>query len=222
MLFQSAGFEQWINAGLLATEVDIELHEVGGVAALEDMAELLGEFWIVDVAALNECLEGVAVEYCGPGVAVVACVVAGGEDVLEVSALVAADDFGDEADAVEVGLFELVGINVLRSGDGVVLHVEEAGSEELGVDEALSVGAGGFEFGDEFVGDDFAGAVVLSEDFAVLAVAAPVLHDLAWQLNEVARHAGAGESWVGALAEEAVECVSELVEEGLALVGGEE
>ena len=44
----------------MAAELDIHSHGVDGVAALEDVAELLGELGVVEVAALGEGCEGVA------------------------------------------------------------------------------------------------------------------------------------------------------------------
>ena len=184
----------------------------------EEEAELLGQLGVVEVAALAEGLEGVGIEDGGPGVAVVACRVSAAEDVLEVAALVAADDFGDEADfghrlVFEVGQDDLGGL-----GDAVVVHIEQRGCQQLGVDESLAEGAGGFDFGYEAVGDGLAGLVVAGVFLHHLRVAAPVLHHLAGHLDEVAGHVGAAQRTVVALAQYAVQAVAELVEECLALV----
>ena len=67
-----------------------------------------------------------------------------------------------------------------------------------------------------------AGLVVLSEGVEELLLAEEVLVELRGQFHEVARHIGAGEGAVLAAGEHAVERVSELMEEGLYLVVGEE
>ena len=142
------------------------------------MAELLGQFGVEEVAALGEGLEGVGVEDGGPSVAVVAGVIASGEDVLEVGAAVAADNLGDEADFLHVLFLEGHWVYVLLLLDGIVVHVEQGGGEELGGHETLAIGLGGGNLLDEFVWDGLAGLVVVGIHLHHLRVAAPVLHHL--------------------------------------------
>ena len=182
------------------------------------MTEFFGEVGVVEVATFDKGRESVVVKDGGPGIAVVSRIVAGGEDVLEVGALVAADDFGDETDAVEIVGFEGVGVDGLLRGDAVVGHVEQGGSEEFGVDESLAIGLGSGNLGDEFVGDALTGLVMLGIGFHDLRVAAPVFHYLRGELNEIARNIGASQRGIVAFAEESVEGVAEFVEEGFALV----
>ena len=149
-----------VDAGLLATELEVEFHGFHGVAALQQVAELLGQVGVVQVAALHEGRKGIVVEDGRPGVAVVAGIVARGEDVLEVGALVAADDFGDEADACSGAPARKRWRRWAVSGDAVVVHIEQRGGQQLGVDEALAVGLGGGNLLDQGVGDGLAGLVV--------------------------------------------------------------
>ena len=91
------------------------------------MAELLGQLGVEEIAALHKGSKGVVVEDGGPGVAVVSGIVTRGEDMLEVGALVAADNLRYEAYGVQMHSLELVGVDGLLHGDAVVVHVEERG-----------------------------------------------------------------------------------------------
>ena len=218
ILDEAAVAFEGFDAGLLAAEVDVEFHGVDGVAVGEEEAELFGELGVVEVAAFAEGLEGVGVEDGRPSVAIVTCGVSAAEDVLVVSALVAADDFGYKADFSHCLVFEVGEYDFGRLSDAVEVHIEQRSCQQLGVDEALSIGGGGGDFGDKAVGDGLAGFVVACVILHDLRIAAPVFHNLRGHFDEVARDVGTAEGAVVALAEHAVQAVAELVEESFRLV----
>ena len=186
------------------------------------MTELLGQLGIVQVAAFHKGCEGIVVEDGSPGVAVVAGIVASGEDMLEIGALVAADNLRYQTDAVEVVGLKSIGIHMLFLGDAVVSHIKQRGGQQLGVDEALSIGLRSGNLGYQLVGNALAGLVMLGIGLHHLRVAAPVLHNLGRQLDKVARDIGTGKRRIMALAQQSVQGVAELVEQRLALVEIEE
>ncbi len=72
------------------------------------------------------------------------------------------------------------------------LEVEQCSSGEFGGGESLVVGCRGFKFGDEFVGNHFAGFVVVGVCAQQFGFSSPVLVNLGGKFHKVAVDVGAG------------------------------
>ena len=97
---------------------------------------------------------------------------------LEVRTSVSGDDFGNQTDLGHLLVLILRKLYLCGFSNNVIIHVQERGSEQFGVDEALSVGAAVFEFLDQLFGNDFAGLVMFGVHAQHFGFAGPVLHDL--------------------------------------------
>ena len=116
----------------------------------------------------------------------------------------AGQDLARKADRILV-LGRIV-VDVQREIDG-----SEAELAHLHVGGAI--GARALHLLEEVIGDGRAGFVVAREQVQRLALGAPVLHDLRRQLDEVLRHARAGQAPHAHPAQAMVEQMSELVKE---------
>ena len=94
-------------------------------------------------------------------------------------------------------------------------QVDEAEAELPHLRVGGAEGAGALHLLKQVVGNRLAGLVVPREQVQRLALPAPVLHDLAGQLDEIPRHVGAGQRADFHAAQQVVQQVAELVEDGL-------
>ena len=101
------------------------------------------------------------------------------------------------------------------------LHVEDGGRDEFSGHEALVEQGTVLDFGNEAVGHDFAGLVMLGVHTDDLRLGDPVLHDLRGHFHVIVRHVAAGTA-VEAVAEESVQRVAKLVPHGLGFVPREQ
>ena len=102
--------------------------------------------------------------------------------------------------------------------EGVPGEVDDGGGEILDGTKTLAEGLGFADLGEQLVRDDLAGDNVAGVALDHGRVESPVLVDLGGEFHPVARDAGAGEGGVAHVGEQAVQCVTELVEDGVELV----
>ena len=185
------------------------------------LAERGSQFGVEQIARTLEVVEGVLVQHLGPGVGIIARAVATVEDVTEVGAAVAGQDFGHQADGVHLLFLEGVDVEVFYFGQLVELHVEDGGGDEFGGHEALVEQSAVLDLRDEAVGHRLAGLVVLGVHADDFRLGHPVFHDLRRHLHVVVRHVAAG-ARVEAVTEESVQRVAKLVPHSLGLVPSEQ
>ena len=112
-------------------------------------------------------------------------------------------------------LLKLVGILQRRvDAERVPLHVELGGGQQFGQHVSLVEGLGLFDLRDQFGGHGRAGLVVLGVVRKHRRIAGPVLVELRWEFDKIARHRCPGEAGILGVGEHAVQRVTELVEHG--------
>ncbi len=208
--------------GHVEISAEVVFDEVGAVesaAFAEDVFAVVHSGFGIEHAELFEALEHVAGADESPLVAVVAGLVAGevSEGGLEVGAgdFVVKFDLGEEVDADFCGVDDAVFI-------GVVGHVDKAVVELVFGEHSRANVFGGDHAFEEVIGEGLAGFIVAGKGFEDIGIPDPVFEHLGGGFDEIALDGGAGE-FVGVdIAEEGVEAVAELVEEGFDLIVGHE
>ena len=98
------------------------------------------------------------------------------------------------------------------------LHIQDGGRAKFGGHEALVEVAGRNDFGEQFIGNHLARLVVTRISGKHFGFESPVLVDLRGELHEVTGHRRTAHRVVGALAQQAVQRVTKLMEHGLHVV----
>ncbi len=177
---------------------------------------------IVRTLRLGECFERIGRERVRPEVAVVT----GGvrvarKDVAELRRPVAHHDLARHAERGERLLLECVGVDVASARE-VEFHVDERAGQVFDRGETLVEGGRLVDLGDELLGNRFASLVVECEPIQHLGRLHPVLEKLRGKLDVVARDVGSRERGVVDVRREAVERVSEFVEQRARVVPADE
>ena len=93
------------------------------------------------------------------------------------------------------------------------VHVKDSGSQQFGSHESLVECFLLKYFFDDFIGDYFTGSIMLGIHFQHFRFGCPVFVDLRGKFYKITYNIGAGSSFVFALGEQAVQCMSELVKQ---------
>src|SRR5690606_36739769 len=216
---EAAVAHERVDAGVAAAERAVALGGIDRVADGEDVAvQPLGDLVVVEPAGLAERLRRVGRQHVGPEVAVIAGRVAvAPEDVQEVRHPVAHHDLARHPELGERLALEGVGVDGSVARE-VHLHVDQRAREVLRRREALVEGRRALDPVDQLLRDRLARLVMDREALEHLGRREPVLEELRWELDVVARDGRARERRVLDGRREPVQRVAELVEERLRIV----
>ena len=211
-----------LSISILATELLVEKSSITSATLLEKALELSCHLWIEDIARLLKRCKRICIQHRCPCVAVVASRIACGEDVVVEGRAIASDDLWYHLHILHRLCLECVYIKCLGGSHLVIVHIEDRSREKLCLYKTLIEGACLVDLSHQLLRDEFACLVVERIGFQHLWVVAVVLHELAWELHEITWGVSTCKRLVGSFREQAMECVTELVEEGLYIVHREE
>ena len=186
------------------------------------MAETFSHLEIEDIACLFESRKSIRIQYCRPSVTIIASLVAGGEDVVVERRTVAGDNLRNHLHFSHSLCLKYIDIKICRVGNLMIIHIENRRTQEFGFHKTLVESRCAVDFLNQRVRHNLTCLIMLCIGFYYLGSVAIVLHKLRGQFDKVARGVGTGKALVGSLCQQAVKCVSELVEERLHIVHREE
>ena len=207
-----------LSISIFAAELLVEKSGIACATLLEKALELSCHLWIEYVTCLLEGCKRICIQHGCPCVAIVASRIACGEDVVVESRTIASDNLWNHLHVLHRSLFECVYIKCVGGGHLMVVHIEDRSREKLSLYKTLIEGACLVDLSHQLLRDEFACLVVERIGFQYLWVVAVVLHELRWELHEITWGVSTSKRLVGSFRKQAMECVTELVEEGLYIV----
>ena len=142
------------------------------------LAERSSQFWVEEIARTLEVVKGVFVQHLSPCIGIIASAIATIEDMAEVGGAVTWQNLRHQSNGIHLLFFESIDVKVLDFGEFVLLHVKDGGSNKFGGHEALVEQSAILNLGDEAVGHDFSGLVMLGIHADDFRLGHPVFHDL--------------------------------------------
>ncbi|KWX82125.1 hypothetical protein AXF24_12575 [Streptococcus pneumoniae] len=129
-LVQPSVLKQWFNTGLFAAEVGVHIHGIvdtsGGKYVL---TELAGYLFIEDIAGFLVGIVGIAIEYLGPDVTVIAGCVSATHGMVEIGSAITGGNLLQESALAQYIGFESYHIHIGRNlFEYMEIHAEIAGS----------------------------------------------------------------------------------------------
>ena len=209
--------QESFDVGLLTSEVHIQLHGVGCATFGKDFAAKAFSCLLIEDTVFLEKAKSISIQHLSPLVAVVACRITTAHDVRELYAHVCVRNGRQQLRAAHSFALEVLDVVRKRFGKGVVGHVEHTETELSNASIATIEVAALTDALNEFVGQRRSCFVVKGKGMEELWFDGEVLHQLRGQFHEVAQDVCAAQALVMHLREDAVQGMTELVQESFHL-----